>query len=463
MSANRKSSLPLLASVAALALLVGCQNSNVLSSEELATSVAAMTHSDVTRPADEDAAGPREAVDLSQGYRTALRTAILENQEFAASVRRYRGADASIRVAQSSTRPQVDTSATIGGIIEGGDVSDSDAGAAGNVTLSQLIYDGGRTRANIAGATAQAYAARANIAVAGNEVGRDAALAWNDLWQANSQIALLRERIDEVSPLIDRIEQLISNGIIDRAVLAAAKRQFLDLKLEEENLQAALRDAQERFNRYYRDRPRSVSAPQRLFSDAELAQAANIWPDSPALIAAAAELIAAERAVVAAQAEMRPTVSLRTGANSPLGDADPPDFNAGLVLQYKFGDGGRRKAEIERLDEQLQAGRATFEDTKSATRVEVETTISRHRALRNSISVLAAQIRELDIERKTLRSQITSGQSDMRRLVESEILYYRARSRHIGLKGELAALEITLASVTGQFINKLAIDIDTLL
>jgi len=165
----------------------------------------------------------------------------------------------------------------------------------------------------------------------------------------------------------------------------------------------------------------------------------------------------------AAQAEMRPTVSLRTGATSPLGETDNPNFNAGLVLQYKFGDGGRRKAEIERLGEELKAGRATFEDTKSATRVEVETTLSQHRALRQSLSILKAQIQELDVERKTLRSQITSGQSDLRRLVESEILYYRVRSRHIGLRGELAALEITLASVTGQFINKLAIDIDTLL
>ena len=463
MPASPRPFLSLLASGAALALLAGCQAPGGLSSEELAASVAAMTHGDVTRPAEGEAAGPRDAVDLSQGYRAALRTAILENQAFAASVRRYRGADAGIRVAQSATRPQIDSSATLGGIVEGGDVSDSDAGAAGNITLSQLIYDGGRTRADIAGATARAYAARANVAVAGNEVGRDAALAWNDLWQANARIALLRDQIDEVSPLVERIEQLISNGLIDRAVLAAAKRQFLDLKLEEETLTAALRDAQERFNRYYRDRPRSVSAPPRLLSEAELARTSRIWPDSPALIAAAAELISAERAVAAAQAELRPTLSLRTGASSPLGETDAPNFNAGLVLQYTFGDGGRRKAEIERLDEDLQAGRARFEDTKSETRVEVDTTLSRHRALRQSLAVVKAQIEELDVERKTLRSQITSGQSDMRRLVEAEILYYRARSRHISLRGDIAELEITLASLTGQLTEKLDIKIDNLL
>jgi outer membrane protein TolC len=448
-------------SVASLALLVGCESGDALSSEELEASVASMTRSDVTWSPDEGV-GAREVVDRSQGYATALRSAILENQEFAASVRRYRSAAARIRVAQSGTRPQITSNATAGGIFEGGDISGTSTGAAGEINLSQLIYDGGQTRANIAGATAQAFAARANIAVAGNEVGRNAARAWIDLWEADAQIVLVEERLNEIGPFLDRLERLVANGIVNRALLAAAERQFLDLKLEEEDLQAALRDAQERFNRYYGERPRSIPAPQRLFSDTELAQTANTWPDSPALIAAAGELIAAERAVDAAQAEMRPTVSLRTGGNSPLGQAEEPDFNVGVVLQYTLGDGGRRKAEIERLEEQLEAGRATFEDTKSATRVEVETSLSRHRALRSNIPILEEQIRQLDVERSTLRSQITSGQSDFRRLIEAEILYYRARARLIGVRGLLAVLEITMTSTTGQLVDKLGININAI-
>ena len=438
--------------------LMGCGNSTGLSTEELETSVASMTRTDVTESSD-DGVGSRDIVDRSQGYGSALQSAIMKNQEFAAAVRRYRGAVASIEVAESARRPQITTSATAGGIFEGGDISETSSGVAGNISLSQLIYDGGQTRADIAGATAQAFAARANIAVTGNEVGRDAALAWIDLWQANAQIALLQERINEISPSLDRLERLISSGIVDRAVLAAAQRQFLDLKLEEDNLQASQRDAQERFNRYYGERPRSIPAPQRLFSDAELAQTANTWPDSPALIAAAGELIAAERAVDAAQAELRPTVNLRTGGNSPLGENDEPDFNVGVVLQYTLGDGGRRESEIKRLSKQLQADRATFEDTKSATRVEVETSLARHRALRKNIPTLKDQIQELDVERSTLRSQITSGQSDFRRLIEAEILYYRTRSRLIEIRGELAAMEINMVSTTGQLVEKLGINI----
>jgi outer membrane protein TolC len=448
--------------IAALVLLAGCDvGNNVTATEDLDASVAAMMRGDVTRVESDDAT-MRTAVRLEQGYSAALRRAILENPRFTASIRRYREAGAGIQISQSAARPQLTAGATAGGIAGGND-SGVRTGVAANISLSQLVFDGGATRAEVAGATAQAYAARANIAATGNDVGRDAALVWIDLWQANTHLSLLNQRLREVSPMIERIERLITNGIVDRAALAAAERQFLDLKLEEERLTAALRDSRERFNRFYGSRPSAVAAPQRLFSDTELAQMANNWQDAPSLIAAAAELIVAERAVDAAQARTRPTVNVRAGASSPISRSDRPDANVGLVLQHTFSDGGRRAAEIERLNERLQAGRATFEDIKSSARVDVETALSRHRSLRGTISVLEAQIRSLDTERETLRSQIASGQANLRQLVEAEVSYYRAQARLIEVRGELSKLEIALASQTGQLTRKLNIDIDALL
>jgi len=433
---------------------------NTPTRQELDASVAVMTRGNVARAPEGESV--RTAVRIDQGFAQALQRAVLDNHQFTASIRRYREADAGIRLSQSEARPQLTAGATVGGVT-GGNNSSLTTGAAGNITLSQLIYDGGATRANVAGATARAYAARANIAVAGNNVGRDAAMAWIDLWQANAHLTLLRERLNEVSPMVERIERLITNGIVDRAALAAAQRQLLDLRLEEERLVASLRDATERFHRYFGTRPTSVSAPQSLFSDAELVQMSRIWEDSPALIAAAAELIAAERAVEVAQARTRPTIRLGAGASSPISRTDNPDANIGLMVQYNFGDGGRRRAEIERLDERLQAERATFEDALSRTSVEIETGLSRHRSLRETVSVLGAQITALDTERNTLRSQITSGQANLRQLVEAEVLYYRARARLIEVRGELTKLEISLASQTGQLTQRLNIDIDTLL
>lgn len=449
--------------VSALVLLAAC-DSSAPSMDELDASVTAMTREDVTRdPGDETSMST--AVDLDSGYSSALRTAIVENQRLSSAIRRYREAEADIRVSQSDARPQVTASVTAGGFAEEDNLTNDlefNTGAASNVSLSQLIYDGGATRANVDGATAQAYAARANISATGNEVGRNAASAWIDFWQAKAQLALLQSRLREVSPTIERIERLIANGIVDRASLAAAQRQFLDLELEEERQKFALQDATERFNRYYGDRPDSITAPQRLFSNEEVAQMARSWQDSPALISAAAELIVAERALEAARAETRPTLRARAGVNSPFSDADEAEGNIGIVLEHTFGDGGRRQANIERLDNRLQANRAAFEDTKSESQVEAETTLSRHQSLRSTIPVLEEQIEALDTERKTLRSQITSGQAQLRELVESEVLHYRAQARLIQIRGDLSNLEIILASQIGRLTEKLNVDVDML-
>lgn len=448
----------------ALVLVAGCSTGDP-SLDDLDASVTAMTREDVTNVSG-DEGGVTTAVDLDKGYGSALQTAIMENQLLSSAVRRFREAEANIRVSQSAARPQITAGVTAGGFVDEDELTEDlefNTGAASNVSLSQLIYDGGATRANIAGATAQAYASRANVVATGNEVGRNAATAWIDLWQAKAQLALLQSRLREVAPTIERIERLIASGIVDRASLAAAERQFLDLELEEERQEFALQDARERFNRYYGNRPESVAAPQRLFSNEDVAQMASIWPDSPGLISAAAELIVAERALEGARAENRPTVRARAGVDSPVTDATDAEGNIGLVLEHTFGDGGRRRANIEGLDNRLQASRAAFEDTKSEAQVQAETTLSRHKSLRRTIPVLEAQIEALDTERTTLRSQITSGQAQLRELVESEVLHYRAQARLIQIRGELSKLEITLASQTGRLTQKLGIGMEALL
>lgn len=450
------------APVAVLMLLSGCETARVTPVEELDAAVSVMTQTDVTQVPGNEAA-VRRAVSRDQGYGTALRSAILQNQQFEAAILRYRATSAGIEIARSAARPQLSGDATAGAVAEGERDFDVTTGAAAGVSLSQLIYDGGRTRANVAEAEAQAYAARATVAATGNEVGRDAALAWIDLWNANAQLALLRERVNEVSPVIDRIQRLISSGIVDRAALAAAQRQFLDLKLEEDRLRAAFEDAQERFEHYFGDSPSSVPAPQQLFSDAELAAMANTYLDAPELVVAAAELIATERALEAAQAERRPTVGLQAGVDSPISETEQADANVGLVLRYTFTNGGRREAEIDRLEERLKAGRAAFENTKSQAEVEVQSALSRYRSLQSTISILDDQIQELNTERNTLRSQIASGQANLRQLVESEVLYYRARARLLEVRGSLRALEVNLAGLTGQLTEKLDIPVETLL
>ena len=457
MSAKYLFALPVVAAMT----LAGCETSNTSGLDALDETVLEMTRTDVTRRSNGAAARP--TIDhTALGYRTALRASVLASSEFHAAVRRFRESEAGIQLAQSGARPQVSGGVTIGAI-GGGDRSGIDTGAAANLSLSQLLFDGGETRANIEGATAQAYSARAAIAITGNDVAMRAATAWRDLWQATTQLAMLQEQVSEAESLLERIQRLISSGIVDRAAFASGQRQLLDLKLEQESLQAARRDAQQRFNRYFGSRPTSLPAPDRLFTDAELSRFVSNWQDSPLLIKAAAELIVAERAVDAVRAEIRPNVSLQAGAQSALDNSDRPEGNIGVVVRHVFVDGGRRAAQLTQREEALAAAREAFEAQKDDLNVEAETSLSRHRSLRASVSVLQAQLRELETERDTLRSQITSGQANLRQLVEAEVTFYRTRARLLEIRGDIAALELTIVASAGQLPERLGVDIGSLL
>ena len=445
--------------VAAMAL-AGCETSGTSGLDALDDTVLEMTRNDVTRRSN--GASARPTIDhVTLGYRTALRASVLASPEFHAALQRFREAEAGIQLAQSGARPQVSGGATIGAI-GGGNRSGLETGAAANLSLSQLLFDGGQTRANVEGATARAYSARAAIDITGNDIAMRAATAWRDLWQATTQLAMLQEQVTEAEMLLERIQRLISSGIVDRAAFASGQRQLLDLKLEQERLQASRRDAQQRFNRYFGSQPASLPAPDRLFTDAELSHFVSNWQDSPLLIRSAAELIVAERAVEAARAEGRPNVSLQASAQSPLDSSERPDGNLGVVVRHVFVDGGRRAAQLTQREQSLAAARESFEAQKDELEVEAESALSRHRSLRASVSVLQAQIRELETERDTLRSQITSGQANLRQLVEAEVTFYRTRARLLEIRGDIANLELTIVAGAGQLPERLGIDLVSL-
>lgn len=410
-------------------------------------------------------AGETQAsVDLDAGFQEALQAAVLSSRSLESAVREFREAVAGIDVAASGRRPQITASGTAGGIAEGSrDNVQTALGASLDTSLRQLIYDGGETGANIDAASARAYAARAGISARGNEVGQAAATAWIDLWQQTTHLALSRERLAEVRPLLERIERLIEGGMVDRAALAGAQRQILDVELEEERLQAARDNARNRFERYFGEAPGSVAAPPSLFARSELESMRGLWPEAPELVAAAAQLVAAQRDVDAAAAQRRPRVSLSAGVNAPLSDQDDAQLTTGLFFEHTLGDGGRRKAEIEAREERLAARQSDFDDTRDEARSDFETALSQYSSLVSSLSVLEDQLEVLDLERETLRSQLASGQSSVRDLVEAEILYYRAQARRIELRAEQNRIEVTLGARTGALLPRLGIEPDGLL
>lgn len=450
--------------IGALLTLGACgEKYNGLSDDELDSAVSQMTRTDVRSAGVDQDVAPQTPVNVQSGFLTAVRASVATNPAVEASVRTFQEANARVSVAKSGIRPQLTAGGLLGGSQELTGPGNVETGLTGNITLDQLIYDGGQTAARIDGSTARAFAAQSDVSTVANEAALDAAGAWIDVWQYNARLSLLRNRLAEVEPLISRIETLISSGMVDRASLASAQRQVLDVKLEEEQLVAAQRQARVQFQRYFGLAPENLSRPNQLFAGQELSGLRALWQDSPALISAAAQLVAAETDVREAAGALKPTVSLQTGINAPIEQDEETELTGGIYVQYSFSDGGRRKAEVKARQERLDASRSEFEDTKEEAEELLETALANHRSLQQSMGVLDDQIAALRVETDTTRSQLQSGQSSLRDLVEAEVLLYRAMSRKIQTQAEMVTIEFQMGANTGQLLPKLRLDLNDFL
>ena len=354
-----------------------------------------------------------------------------------------------VGVVASARRPQLTGNANIGGIRETGSNADTTTGVAGGVNVSQLVYDGGASASAMNRTTALALSAQAGRVAQGNEIALSAAQAWINLWQYSERLRLMRARTAQMDTLIDQIERMASNGMLDRASLENAQRQIVDIKLEESRLVAGQAEAQVLFQRFFNARPSSITKPSELVTAAQARGLAQDWQTAPGLQRQAAELLAAQAAVGEAQSAFRPRARLQAGARSPLDSDESADLTVGLSLEYSFSDGGRRKAQLETAQARVSATDAQLSDAQRSLEAELQAGLTRLASIERAMPLLADRLRLSRLEAETSNSQMQTGQSNLRQLVEAEIEIYRAQDQQIAMQAERQVLLLTIAARTG--------------
>lgn len=391
-----------------------------------------------------------EPVVLSEGFSHAVAQAVETNAGYRAVLAQEREAASQVGVARSVRKPQLNADASLGGLREFGSAEGTITGMAGGISLTQLIYDGGESVAAINRATAQALGARAERISQANTLALEVAGAWIDVWQFEERVRLLRSRTSEMDALVGQMARMAANGFADRAALDSAHRQIVGVRLEETQLQTALVDAKVRFHQYFRQTPGRLSQPTELVTPDAAHVQVDSWQNAPSLEALAAGVIAARHGVQEAEAAFAPRIRLQAGLRTPVDTADLASGNFGLGFGYSFFDGRRRLHQLEAaiarrasVEDQLQEERAKLE-------AELAAAMARLSGIERSIPLLAEQIRLSASEAETSRSQITTGQSTLRQLVEAEVENYRAEDRQIAMRAERQRLLLTIAARTGE-------------
>jgi len=428
---------------AALVFLASCDAPTEMS--EMRTTVEER----LTTYASEASGAGGEPIVLTQGLAPALRGAVSANGGYLGALALEAEALGQVGVVASVRRPQLTGNANIGGIRETGSNTDTTTGVAGGLNLSQLVYDGGASASAMNRSTALALSAQAGRVVQGNEIALSAAQAWIGLWQYSERLRLLQARTSEMDMLIEQIERMASNGMLDKASLENAQRQIVDIKLEESRLLAGRAEAQVLFQRFFNAKPSNTPRPSELVTAAQARALAQDWQTAPGLQRQAAELLAAQAAVGEAKSAFRPRARLQAVARSPLERDEATDLTIGLSLEYSFNDGGRRKKQLEAAEARVAATDAQLSDAQRSLEAELQAGLTRLASIERAMPLLADKLRLSRSEAETSRSQMLTGQSTLRQLVEAEIAIYRAQDEQIAMQAERQTLLLTIAARTG--------------
>ena len=397
---------------------------------------------------------------LSGNFKGDLSQAVLMAPEYLAAQSAATEARYLVTVSGASRKVQVVTSANAGSMVKSGAglSSTTTNGASANLSLRQLIYDGGASVARIDSAQANLFVAETEIEVVANKIAQTAGEAWIHLHNLKAREQALKVLIAKAEEMLGQMQTLVSSGMIDKSASTSAEIAVRSLLLEKSNFEAQISAGTASYVKNFGGMPKNLTAAPSLLTASDLTRIEREWSNSPIMLQSAAKVIAAKQNLLAARGGEEPTVGLKAGVASPMDRGERTNFAIGLELEWVLGDGGRRKANTAAQAARLAAVEQTLEGFKLAGKRELDTAVSRRAALVKSIATLSVQADSSKNEVKILWSQLSTGQTSVRQLIQAEVSAYRSTDRKIAAEAELSKLELIMLSKTGLLAKKLGLD-----
>ena len=389
-------------------------------------------------------------INLDQGLWGSLTQAVKDNEGYQAAILLEDEAMSNVGVAESVRRTQFNGQSTIGGIYESGGNSNVDTkGVAGNLNITKLLYDGGKSVSNINQASAYALSLEANRRNLGNKIALDAGSTWINIWYLKERLDLMNARTKKLNILIDKMERMSLSGMIDMSVIDSSKAQLVDINIEKNKLEADFEATKVRFFRYFNQEPDDLIEPSFLLGFEETQLEIQNWRKAPILAKSAADLILARNEVLGAESAFKPNATARAGINTPMKDGESTDKSIGVLLEYTFGDGGKRDSRLKAANAKLKSAQSQLKDTQLMLQTELNSTSLQINAMNKSMSLLDEKIKLNDANVKTAKSQLNTGQSTLEDLIKAEISSFNSNNKYLMMHAEQHALMLKIVTLSG--------------
>jgi outer membrane protein len=279
----------------------------------------------------------------ADSLRDAWAKAYLNNPMLAAERARLRSVDEGVAQARSNLRPTVAATLRSGlqyieqDLKTGGNVSDTLMPSSIIGEVSQPIYRGGRTEADISRASSEVQAGRASLATVEQRVFLDVGTAFMDVLRDQAVLDLNNNNVKVLERQLEATKDRFSVGEVTRTDVAQAEARLARAGAERQRALGDLEVSRAAFTRHVGEPPLILTSPSPMSGIPESLQAALeiATKKNPGVLKAMNSHDAASHSVDLVTGELSPTVSLNGEVEQSFESSRTVDATSGARAIFK--------------------------------------------------------------------------------------------------------------------------------
>ncbi|MEJ8857640.1 TolC family protein [Variovorax robiniae] len=401
----------------------------------------------------------------AQALEVLVRSALDSNPKVLAARSTARASNFEVTQAQAAWSPRVDLVADPGrstGVTGSGSVQSGDIGLRG----SQLLYDGGKSDAEIDRQKARLTASEQRVIVSAEQIGGQIADLYLEALKQSKLASVAADNVAAHQDLVKRVEDIVA---VDRgrgSELTQTQARLEQARISFQQRQSASVEASAQVANLV-SRPAVQILPVRdaaAVAPQSEAVAGVLLKSHPAILAADADAAAASQAAKIAAAWNMPRVDLQTslqrGTSYQSGGSSSPVVDVRLAARWTGYDGGGSQAAASAAAEQAQAALNSSDALLQELTSEVIRNLQAIATRKARIATWSLLVAQLTSVKDGYWEQFKIGRRSILDLLNVQSEIFQAASSAESDRMEIAQSQYRLLTATAQLNAFLGLTVD---
>ncbi|KAB2723299.1 TolC family protein [Brucella intermedia] len=325
-----------------------------------------------------------------------------------------------------------------------------------SVGVNQLVYDFGRTSGKIAAADAGLLKQEHSLADTIENVAFRTASTFVNLAASQEMMAAARKQVSALIESKNKIDERVKAGLSDVSDLKQAEVAIERAKAEELTAKTKFDVAAGELAELTGVRPQQVAGLDATKKFVTKLKPGNGIDDAPSVLAAAAEMDAANARVKIAKAERYPSVGLSASKSVSTGSQNASDdMFVGLSLSGSFSTGGLDRHRIEAAEAERRAAAETLENHKMTIRSTLNSAQTEAAGANARLSSYESVIKLSQASRDLYWQEYTLDKRPLTDVINAEKDIYSSQMERINAQSDSVLANIRSLAAVGVLVEKL--------